>query len=98
MAVKKEYTARATLVVHGHGKFMQGVSEKTKKPYAFQEVSFAYEHPWFTGDRCDTATIQGADLAAVGCPDGAAVGDVFEAFIMVDGYGNTKVVGLVGRA
>lgn len=89
---------RTPIQIMGHGKLMRGTSEKSGKPYHFQEVSFGFTHPWMSGLRCDTDTLDGSDLIAVGCENGVSVGDVFDAFVTIDQYKNARIVGLISRA
>lgn len=95
----KDFLTQTTVEIVGAGKRMRGFSEKTKKTYDFQEVSFTFPHNWMDGVRADTDTIQGADLDKVGCAgEGCKPGDVFDAWVQIDQYKNAKIAALVARA
>lgn len=93
----KNKLTQVEIMIVGHGKRMSGVSEKTKKPYDFQEVSFTYEHPWYKGVRADFDSIDGEDMTRCGIPEsGVQVGDRFIAWVQIDEYKNARIAGLVG--
>ena len=57
---------RATITVVGLGQRKQGISDKTKKPYDFQNVSFTYPDAYTTGESAATSLVGGPDIDAVG--------------------------------
>lgn len=84
----KAYTTRTTVQILGVGKLMRGTSEKTKKDYHFQEVSFGFPHGWMEGLRCGHSSVDGASLTAVNCGEtGLSVGDIFDAVVTVNEFG-----------
>lgn len=94
---KNNKLIQTEIEIIGHGKRMSGVSEKTKRPYDFQEVSFQYIHPWYEGVRADFDSIDGEDMSRCGVPAaGVQVGDRFMAWVQVDEYKNARIAGLVG--
>lgn len=94
----REFTTRTEIQVFGTGKLMRGTSEKNGKNYHFQEVSFGFAHPWYTGMRCGHSSVDGANLIAVGCGDsGLTVGDTFDAVVTVNAFGQAKLACLVSR-
>lgn len=95
---RNNFTSRVPVQILGTGKLMKGNAKNTGNPYCFQEVCFGFPHTWFDGLRTGFCSIQGADMAAVGCPDGVHVGDTFEAFVNIDQYKNATIVGLISRA
>lgn len=68
--------ARANINIVGFGERKKGVSEKTKKSYDFQPVSFVYDDKWTTGQKAATANISGPDVDAIG---GLYVGQTLDA-------------------
>lgn len=57
---------RTTIKVTGVQERRSGISDKTKKPYDFQSVSFVYDEPHTAGQAAATALINGPDIDAIG--------------------------------
>lgn len=94
----KEFSCRGTVQILGVNKCMKGNSAKNGQPYHFQEVSFGFVHSWTEGLRCGHCSIQGDSLNAVGCADGVRVGDMFDAYVTVNSFGQAKIGCLIARA
>lgn len=70
---------RTPIEIVGLGNRMKGVSEKTKKPYDFQTVSFLFPDKFTTGMNAGTNTLDGSVLDAI--PGGLTIGNTYDAVI-----------------
>lgn len=94
----RDFMTEVHIEVVGCGKRMTGFSEKTKKNYDFQEISFIFDHEWMDGFRADTDTVQGAALDKIGyAGEPVKPGDKLDAWVNIDQYKNAKIVALVAK-
>lgn len=84
---------RTPIEITGLGNRMQGVSEKTKKPYDFQTVCFLFADKFITGMNAGNTILDGAVIDSI--PGGLMVGNTYDAVVETGKNGFVKIHAII---